>query len=631
MKLSIAQIMPGDLEARLEEAVDRAVADASDLVVFPSQVFEMEEFISEYTEAELKVLRKHRTGKKGYDIFFKKVMALVAKLSMRIGPDGPALAFPFRTHTNRDFLIWAYKGEIKFYAHSNLCNIPEIVNFEIPGTGELLNVSNVVHRANDRVSAPCVKGISIGFTFQKERNRAKPYYGIEGHGVMLHFCSTPYKFKLDFNLRATSKPDVFDGVYALEPEASCACFIEDLGLHNETFYGGGSYVVNASYRIIGECEKYKSDLITVDVPLEMAAGKLRYFGEAYTDALVRGSEEPKISDATKGILASIACSLEQYASQLQADAIVVPLIDSEVSELLFDLAVDIFKDKKIVAVAHKKYPSVLEAYDLSKVDGVYYASRYDGDGESVTHYLYAEAVLVAHDINGLVLIPECMSDYLRGMSGGISEKNIFAPFSHLLTTDIHAVKDAYEVQRGEGPGFRYQNFSMSHQDRKKLKNLAIESVNTYLSGCTDSDDVACILGNIWSRKTFGAKDALSALDFDELETRVLVRYFYRVMDRIMYEKYYEFTDGILMSQKTLNYLDAMSEEALNAIEYMFEEEVRFRLPQGIIFRPGLRPEQHIPLSIKDDEFNLFQFDFVVMYCGFPDSVRSSRDPRKQLL
>ncbi len=102
MNIAIAQIIPGDLNKQFESCLEVAHNTGSDLLVFPTQVFQTPKLIAMGSEA------------------FEEVLNTVARLMIDNFDDPIHMIFPYLDYMGCTILIHAYKDQIVFYSHKDI-------------------------------------------------------------------------------------------------------------------------------------------------------------------------------------------------------------------------------------------------------------------------------------------------------------------------------------------------------------------------------------------------------------------------------------------------------------------------------------------------------------------------------
>ncbi len=581
MKLSIAQVTAENLDKQLKQAVDTALSDGADLLVFPSHVFQTPEFFP------------------GYETAFKEACRRIARVAARAEDTNLVMLFPFLDDQGRYVMIRTWDNQMDFLSYENIDDLPYVDDFDFDDLDFLMTVNSHIINVLPYEDILCIKDTTIGYIHNTDAEILKERYNTSApYDILLYFGPVPHRYKAGFEPVVYNFDHSFEDFIDSRYANLYVCNIAACGLYSETVFPGGSKVCDVQGNEIGVCPRFKPGLLTVDLR------------EGWEEVLVdpKASSKPgETEDVTleellesphKDTLEAIKFAMRKYACHTKAQAIVLPVIDTFSSLFLFDLAKEVFPDRELIAVCHDSYPSVSLYYDLDAADSIVHVAGVEGDGNTNIENLYLECMKVAKQKDGLALIPECMSEYLQFHLLPLPPRYCFCPFSHLLYTDIFNVKDVYEMEKGEGPAAIFADYYLSRTDRMALKKLVIESVNAYLSyDHTQAEDIPSAMGRIWDRSDFAAQDVIRGVDCDFGKMRYMMRYFYEIMDRLLYESYMNMRFGDPLSDSFWRIYAVLSDPAREQILEYRNYGARFLkdVGQGIMFRVPLRPSQALPL------------------------------------
>ncbi len=577
MKISIAQLVSGELLSQLNQSVPIAHRDGSDLVVYPAFTFE--------TPAD-SVLEYNNFG----------VALYVAAMILHDTRENPIhLLFPYMSHKGNTLFIHGYQDDLTIYSYddiSDLCVFDEIVRIK---EEQDINVDPIAHKISPCEEILTIDGNRIGCVFDFNSymlgQRAEGDYVYD---TMLYFSTTPLTYREDGEAFKEGTPLDLNELASRGYAKDYIAVVESCGLYNEYVLKGGSSIVTTKGRLLVQNPSFDAGVISADLNIDerdtdpegIVMDPIMY------ERLDLSSK--KGSALTKDTLNGIKLALRNYANRMGADTIVLPIIDTFTSYFLFDLACDVFDDRKLVAVAYEEYPAVLLQYDTDKIEDLVYVPVVEGGGHEKIEGLYQACQRIARYSDGLALIPECMTDYIQNHMAPFSSRYVFAPFTHLLYTDIFRVKDAYEKEKGSGPSLIYDNPGLDSDSKIQLEQMALECVNAYMSyEYSDAIDIPSALGRIWDRSAFDAQDVLRELDSDVPRMRYFIRSFYRIMDELLYAR---FMEEDYEEDFESQYYDQLSSEAQGQLRsYRIRGlSAKDNVGQGIIFRYPLRDSRAIP-------------------------------------
>ena len=577
MKLSIAQLVSGELLAQLNQSIAIAHRDESDLVVYPAFVFETPaDPILEYND-------------------FGVALYVVAMLLHDTRENPIHMLFPYMNHKGNTLFIHGYKDDITIYSYdkiADLCVFDEIVNIK---DEQDVNVDPIAHVVLPTEKMFSVEDKSFGCVFDFNSymldQRAEEDYAYD---TMLYFNTTPLTYREDGGSFKEGTPfdlsDLASRGYAKE----FIGVVESCGLYNEYLLKGGSSIVTTEGSLLAQCPFFDAGLLSADLVLDE-------IGENH-DAVVMDPimyERLDLSSKTSGALAKdtlkgLKLALRNYANRMGADTIVLPLIDTFTSYFIYNLACDVFQDRKIVALAYEEYPYVTLQYDTDRVDDLVYVPVVEGGGNEKIEGMYQACERIARYSDGLALIPECMSDYIQNYQAPLASRYVFAPFSHLLYTDIFRIKDIYEQEIGQGPSLIYDKPGVAKEVKEELDKMALECVSAYMSyDYTEAIDIPSALGRIWDRSDFDAQEVLRELDADIPRMRYFIRAFYRIMDDLLYARFLEEEYEEELDSKYFNQLSPEAQDQLKSYRVR-GLSAKDCVAQGIIFRYPMRDSRPIP-------------------------------------
>ncbi len=578
MKISIAQLVSGDPLPQINESIIIGYKDDTDFIVYPAYVFES-------------------PGDPSIDYNTLDIALYIVAMQLRDTREKPIrMLFPFfDSNGDATFLygyndcihMYSYTNEDEFYLSDKLEDIEEDLGVVIEPH---------IHRIDPAKKVLDVEGMSFGIvtdynSYELEKRSPKDGYAYD---VMLFFNTAMLVYRENAKEIAEIKTRDLDELAELGYAKSYIADIESCGLYDEYVFKGGSSIVTTKGRLLGQCPEFDAGVLSAD--LRLSEDDMNPDG-VVKDPIMYERLDVSLKNPSalvKDTLHAIELALRNYANRLNVDTIILPLTDTFTAYFLFTLACSVFDDRKIVGVAYEEYQTVALQYDLDKIDDLVYVPIVEGAGPEKIEGMYQACERMARYSDGLALIPECMSDYIQNHQAPFSNRYVFAPFSHLLYSDIFRIKDAFEKEEGKGPSLKYDEPGLDYKIKDRIDKMALECVDAYLSyEYEEAIDIPSAIGRIWDRSQFDAQKVLRNLDTDIPKMRYFIRAFYGIMDDLLYNAYLSH-----------DYSRYRKSEYFNKLSFQAKEQfVSYRIrglsstdsvAQGIIFRYPMREIRAIP-------------------------------------
>ncbi len=575
MKISIAQLVSGSLISQLKNAVKYAQNDKSDLLVFPAFTFD-----SPYPL------------KDSYDRF-ETALYLIADLVYECECESLHLLLPFINKRGKELYIHAHGNSIEIYSsvRSGDLEIGRVSNkifkdFE-------MEVNGRVRLYRDACEMFSVDGMRIGCIFDSRADVASRENHKESCDTLLYFHTAPVVYWNGLENKDAIPANIEDIVKRKFAD-QYVCIIHNCGLYGEFAYRGGTRIVDVNLNLVGECPAFKYGVFSANLgPVQ------KRWGQDWMEAMNFSREPLDISFLHEELLVDdtlqlLKLSMRSYLTHMEARSVIIPLLDTFTSHFLFNLVCEEFKDVDIVAIANEEFPHVNMRYDLDKPTYVVYVSSVEGGGHEKIEGMYQACQRIARYSDGLAIIPECMSDYIQNHMAPTCPNYVFAPFSHLLYSDLLRIKDAFEREVGKGPSFDFDTSSLSTKAKRELKEYARSCADVYLSSDYDEAcDAPSALGRLWDRSDFDAQEVLSDLSSDPVRMRYLLKTFYKLMDEVVYGRYNEVEWG---KELTSVEYQRLSSDAKDQIRFYRVRGLSYpeSVAQGIFFREPLRDMRPMP-------------------------------------
>ena len=574
MKISIAQTIPGFLSEQIEQSYKVALEDESEVIIFSSRVLHTPELSS--------------------PIFggIEQALSEIAVYVCRKSSNPLHMIFPYIDLDESALVIHVHEKKIELCSRVPVDLDLEELSQEFKDVYDI-ELDPIVRHASIDEPMLYINGTSFGCIFQGENALMKPKApGDYVYDVMICYIEEPLMSKIPFPLRDTESPQSIKDLCSYNFARKAVCHVEDCGLYGEYVFRGSSVISDAHANALGECPIFQPGLLTCDID---AIVRLEEKDQKRSQQLVEATfirNEQNDIERMQDILEGIKRAMRDYVNFFEVYDVIIPVVDTFAGHLLYELACEVLDDRYIIAVVDSQYPNVAMQYDFSSAHEVLTVQGCKGDGIDNIEALYQSCVRIAKQERGVAFIPETMTDYMLNQLTPLTNKHVFAPFSHLFASDIFNLNDIFDIERNNDV-LTYDEMELDEQTRHDLDNLAEKCVVQY---CTNkyrqAQDIPSALGRIWQRLDFDCLQVVRGVDYDINRMDYLIRKFYEIADDMLYTRYLNIIWDIPIKSR---YYEAMEEDEQDCFDNskltgIFDMS---GVAQGIIFKIPLRAPQEL--------------------------------------